>query len=121
MRTLKKILTKRRQELYKTVGGSPSRSGFTDIEEKVMAICSNIMGLDARNDSDSKQEPKEKEVDKVAPETLQPLKNNNISFHSRSVMGKVRPAGQLQPAKVFNPARRGSIDIDSIWPAIITF
>jgi hypothetical protein len=29
-------------------------------------------------------------------------------------MSKVRPAGQIRPAKVFNPARRRSIHVDSI-------
>ena len=45
-------------------------------------------------------------------------KENRVQiFHllSRPVIAKVRPA------KVFNPARRESIDMDSIWPAIITF
>lgn len=48
----KKTMAKHRQELYKTGGGPSSAPDFTDIEEKVMAICSNITGLDARNDSD---------------------------------------------------------------------
>lgn len=48
----KKTLAKHRQELYKTGGGPSSAPEVTDIQERVIAICSNINGLDARNDSD---------------------------------------------------------------------
>lgn len=49
----KKTMARHRQELYRTGGGPSSAPDLTDIEEKVIAICSNITGLDARNDSDS--------------------------------------------------------------------
>ncbi|XP_045501123.1 uncharacterized protein LOC123698516 [Colias croceus] len=76
----KKTMAKHRQELYKTSGGPSSAPDFTDIEEKVMAICSNITGLDARNDSDKIPETKLKETVKVIPEalSLQTLENNIV-------------------------------------------
>ncbi|CAB3222778.1 unnamed protein product [Arctia plantaginis] len=42
-----------RQGLYKTGGGPSTTPNLNTIEEKVLAVCSNISGLDARNDSDS--------------------------------------------------------------------
>lgn len=48
----KKKMTLHRQELYRTGGGPSAAPALDDAEEKVMAICSNISGLDARNDSD---------------------------------------------------------------------
>ncbi|CAG9792704.1 unnamed protein product [Diatraea saccharalis] len=42
-----------RQEMYRTGGGPSNAPEFTDVEGKVMSICSNIKGLDARHDSDT--------------------------------------------------------------------
>ncbi|XP_021190328.2 uncharacterized protein LOC110376243 isoform X2 [Helicoverpa armigera] len=49
----KKKMSCRRQELYRTGGGPSNAPDFDDVEEKVLAICSNITGLEARNDSDN--------------------------------------------------------------------
>ncbi|PZC78030.1 hypothetical protein B5X24_HaOG202702 [Helicoverpa armigera] len=49
----KKKMSCRRQELYRTGGGPSNAPDFDDVEEKVLAICSNIIGLEARNDSDN--------------------------------------------------------------------
>ncbi|XP_063893792.1 uncharacterized protein LOC126055090 [Helicoverpa armigera] len=77
----KKTLAKHRQELYKTGGGPSSAPEVTDIQERVIAICSNINGLDARNDSDKIPEPLElEETAKVDPLSLplQSLENNLV-------------------------------------------
>ncbi|CAG9792703.1 unnamed protein product [Diatraea saccharalis] len=39
--------------MYRTGGGPSNAPEFTDVEAKVMSICSNIKGLDARHDSDT--------------------------------------------------------------------
>lgn len=49
----KKKMTVHRQELYRTGGGPSTAPDINDVEDKVLAICSNISGLDARNDSDN--------------------------------------------------------------------
>lgn len=49
----KKKMTVHRQEMYRTGGGPSAAPAFDDVEEKVLSICSNISGLDARNDSDN--------------------------------------------------------------------
>lgn len=38
-----------------------------------------------------------------------------------AVVSNLRPEWQIRSAKAFNPARRGAIDMDSIWFTIITF
>ncbi|CAK1554589.1 unnamed protein product [Leptosia nina] len=49
----KKKMFCHRQELYRTGGGPSYAPDFDDVEEKVLALCSNITGLEARNDSDN--------------------------------------------------------------------
>lgn len=45
-------MTVHRQVMYRTGGGPSVAPAFDDVEENVLSICSNISGLDARNDSD---------------------------------------------------------------------
>lgn len=49
----KKKSSQQRQEMYRTGGGPSDAPEFNEIEEKVLSICSNIKGLEARNDSDT--------------------------------------------------------------------
>lgn len=49
----KKKAAHNRQELYKTGGGEATQAAFSVAEEKVLAMCANMGGLDARNDSDA--------------------------------------------------------------------
>lgn len=46
-------MTVHKQEMYRTGGGPSAAPAFDDVEEKVLSICSNISGLDARDDSDN--------------------------------------------------------------------
>lgn len=52
-KSTKKKMTLHRHELYRTGGGPSAAPAFDDVEEKVLAMCSNISGLEARNDSDN--------------------------------------------------------------------
>ncbi|KAG7308841.1 hypothetical protein JYU34_006095 [Plutella xylostella] len=52
-KTMKKKSSLQRQEMYKTGGGPSNAPPFNDVEEKVLGICSNIKGLEARHDSDT--------------------------------------------------------------------
>lgn len=49
----KKKMAKHRQDLYKTGGGPSTVPDLDDVEENIVDICSNITGLEARNDSDN--------------------------------------------------------------------
>ncbi|XP_028156694.1 uncharacterized protein LOC135084378 [Ostrinia nubilalis] len=54
---IKKVTKKKsslqRQEMYRTGGGPSNAPDFNDVEEKVLSICTNITGLEARHDSDT--------------------------------------------------------------------
>lgn len=52
-KTTKKKSSVQRQEMYRTGGGPSNAPGFNEVEEKVLSICSNITGLEARHDSDT--------------------------------------------------------------------
>ncbi|XP_063366336.1 uncharacterized protein LOC134654796 [Cydia amplana] len=52
-KSAKKKMTAHRQELYRTGGGPSTAPSIGVIEDKVLSICANISGLDARNDSDN--------------------------------------------------------------------
>lgn len=54
-KTAKKKSSVQRQEMYRTGGGSSNAPEFSNVEEKVLSICSNITGLEARHDSDTIQ------------------------------------------------------------------
>lgn len=49
----KKKSSLQRQEMYKTGGGPSKAPEFSEIDEKVLSICSNITGLEPRHDSDT--------------------------------------------------------------------
>ncbi|KAL4713329.1 hypothetical protein ACJJTC_012401 [Scirpophaga incertulas] len=70
--------TAERQEMYRTGGGPSNAPEFNDIEEKVLSICSNIKGMDARNDSDNITTPIE--IEDVIIDTNELLDVSQISF-----------------------------------------
>lgn len=51
-KALKKKVAINRQELYKTGGGAHSQIPYSDVENQILAMASNVDGLHNRHDSD---------------------------------------------------------------------
>ncbi|XP_063388214.1 myb/SANT-like DNA-binding domain-containing protein 4 [Cydia fagiglandana] len=64
-KSAKKKMTAHRQELYRTGGGPSTAPKIGVIEDKVLSICANISGLDARNDSDNFTDKPDETVEEI--------------------------------------------------------
>ncbi|XP_049701781.2 uncharacterized protein LOC126055652 [Helicoverpa armigera] len=85
----KKKSSLQRQEMYKTGGGPSKAPEFSEIDEKVLSICSNITGLEPRHDSDT--------ISKSTP--LEEVEDSNIIFEIEEI-----PENSFQPHPVVDLA-----------------